>query len=305
MGLVGESAERNRNVNGDEIMEAKTNPGLRPIEIRQFDAPLGAEVLGVDLEKVDDALFAAIHAALLEHQVLVFRGQNLSEDGQLSLSRCWGKIRSHMLKRGTKLERPELLVLTNLDAEGRPKGEHPDPGSAIWHTDGSWTKQPSVISMLYALEIPKSGGDTLFADMYGAYERLPAATKSRIERLSALHDLDYARRLGGALQPMTEEQRKAAPPVEHPIVARHPETNRPVIYLGEYGTHIAGLPHEEGLALIREINAHATGGAHIFRHHWKLHDVVIWDNRCVLHRVTDFDWTNDRRAMRRSTVTAV
>src|ERR1700676_4210107 len=100
-------------------MVTETHPDVRRIEIRRFDAPLGAEVLGVDLEKVDDVLFAAIHAPLLEHQVLVFRAQNLGEDGQLSLSRRWGKIRSHMLKRGTKFERPELLVLTNLDAEGR------------------------------------------------------------------------------------------------------------------------------------------------------------------------------------------
>ena len=284
-------------------MESRADPGRNP-NIRKFDAAIGAEISGIDLGQVDAALFAVIHDALLAHQVLVFRDQIFSEAGQLAISSRWGEIRNHMIRRGTRSERPELLVLTNLGPDGKPKGEHPDPGSAIWHTDGSWTKRPSIISMLYALEIPPSGGDTLFADMYGAYERLPSSLKREIEGRRAFHDLDFARMLGGAREHLSEEQRKSAPPVDHPIVQKHPETGRPVIYLGEYGTHIAGLPEEEGMALVREINALATDESLVFRHRWKHHDVVVWDNRCVLHRVTEFDWSRERRMMRRSTVMA-
>jgi len=285
-------------------MESRAQFTTREIDIRKFDAPIGAEILDVDLDEVDDDLFRSINDALLKHQVLVFRDQSFSEAGQLAISNRWGQIRSHVMKRGTPSERPELLVLTNLDAQGKPKGTHPDPGSAPWHTDGSWTTRPSIISMLYALEIPPTGGDTLFADMYGAYESLALEMKTRIAHLKAFHDLDYARILGGAREHLSDEQLKAAPAVEHPIVQKHPETGRPVIYLGEYGRDILGLQEDEGRALIRDINSHATQDQFVFRHRWRHHDVVVWDNRCTLHRVTDFDFANDRRIMRRSTVTS-
>ena len=155
--------------------------------------------------------------------------------------------------------------------------------------------------MLYGMVLPKSGGDTLFADMVTAYEGLSTVMKQRLEGLIAIHDLNFSRSQTGAKQQMTEEQKRAAPPVQHSVIRVHPDTGRKAIYLGQHASHIVGMPIDEGRALIREINAHATQPQYLYVHQWRLHDFVMWDNRQVMHKATDFDWINDVRTMRRTT----
>jgi alpha-ketoglutarate-dependent taurine dioxygenase len=272
-------------------------------DLRPLGDGMGAEIRGLDLSKpVDDRLFAEIRMALLAHLVLVFRDQHFTEDAQVAFSRRLGELQVHVLDQYVADRNPAILFLTNLDQDGRPKGEHPDPGSVIWHTDGSWSARRPLVTMLYAMEIPKSGGDTLFANMYAAYDGLPVELKHRLEGMSAVHSLDYSRRLTGAKQQMTEAQKRAAPPVEHPIIRTHPETGRKTIYLGQHASHIAGMPVEEGRALVEQINIHATQVAYRWVQRWSRYDCVLWDNRCVLHCATDFDWLGDRRVMRRTTV---
>ncbi len=272
------------------------------LEIEPLSDVLGAAISGVDLAlPVGEAAFAEIRRAFLRYGVIAFRDQDITEEQQVAFTKRFGEPQVHVLNQYHHASNPAIIILSNLDAQGKPKGEHPDPGSLIWHTDGSWVRQRPLATFLYGLVLPQSGGDTLFANMYAAYDGLAEPVKRRLEGLKAVHNLDYSRQLSRAKQQMTDEQKKLAPPVEHPIIRIHPETGRKAIYLGEHASHILGMPIDEGRALIREINAHATGPDYIYRHRWAPHDLLMWDNRCLLHAATDFDWMRDRRIMRRTT----
>jgi taurine dioxygenase len=272
-------------------------------EISPLGPVMAAEVRGLDLaEPPDEPTFAAICHALLDHQVLVFRDQDFDEAAHVAFSRRFGELQVHVLNQYQHRGNPAILFLTNVLPDGSLRGEHPDPGSKIWHTDASWSARRALVTTLLGLTLPRAGGDTLFANMCAAYDGLAPETKARLAGLRAVHSLDYSRRLTGAREQMTEAQKRAAPPVEHAIIRVHPETGRPAIYLGEHASHIAGMPEEEGRALVRAINAHATQPAYRYTHTWSVRDFVMWDNRCVLHSATDFDWLRDRRIMRRTTV---
>ncbi|MSP89675.1 MAG: TauD/TfdA family dioxygenase [Alphaproteobacteria bacterium] len=270
-------------------------------------APLGpvmaAGVRGLDLSiPLDDATFAAVCRALHDHQVLVFRDQDFDETAHVAFSRRFGVLQAHVLNQYQHRANPEILFLTNVLPDGTLRGEHPDPGSMIWHTDASWSARRALATTLLAVTLPKAGGDTLFANMYAAHDGLAPALRARLAGLRAVHSLDHSRRLSGAREQMTEAQKRAAPPVEHEILRTHPDTGRTAIYLGEHASHIAGMAEDEGRALVQRVNAHATQPAYRYIHRWSPGDFVMWDNRCVLHSATDFDWRNDRRTMRRTTI---
>jgi taurine dioxygenase len=270
--------------------------------IRPLGASIAAEIVGLDLaDPLSDGDFNAIFKAFLQYKVLAIRDQDFDDDAHSHFARRWGKIQVHVLNQYQKETNPEILYLSNLDRNGKPKGEHPDPGAAIWHSDGSWAKERGLATMLYGMILPKSGGDTLYADMVAAYDGLSESMKQKLAGLVAVHDLNYSRSQTTAKQQMTEEQKRAAPPVEHSIIRIHPETGRKAIYLGQHASHIVGMPIEEGRALIKEINAHATQSQYVYVHQWKLHDFVMWDNRTVMHKATEFDWINEVRTMRRTT----
>jgi alpha-ketoglutarate-dependent 2,4-dichlorophenoxyacetate dioxygenase len=272
------------------------------LDLRPLSPVLGAEVLGVDLAQApDDALFAALRDAFLRFQLLVFRNQVFNDTQHVAFARRWGKVQRHVLSQYVHEGNPEIFVITNLDGNGNPKGEHPDPGAKIWHTDGSWAVERGLCTMLYSIAQPKTGGDTLYANMHAAYNGLSKSMKRKLEGLRAVHDLDYSRRLSGAKQQMTEEQKRAAPPVEHGIVRVHPETGRKCLYLGQHASHVAGMPLEEGRALVAELNAHCTQPRYTYTYRWSVGDAVMWDNRCLLHSATEFDWMNDVRVLRRTT----
>jgi taurine dioxygenase len=272
--------------------------GVRPI-----DAVLGAEVLGVDLaQPLHDDLFAALYDAFLRHHLLVFRAQDFSDDQHIAFARRWGKIQRHVLNQYRHEGNPEIFILTNLDASGKPKGEHPDPGSAIWHTDGSWRERTGQATMMYSEIVPQVGGETEFADMYSAYERLPAAMKSRIEGRRAIHNLDFSRTRRHGEDLLTAEQRAEVPPIAHPIVRTHPDTGRKAIFLGDHAESIEGMDYEDGRALIEELNSMITSPARVYTHTWSPRQFMVWDNRCTLHRAAGFDEARYKRVMRRCTI---
>lgn len=274
----------------------------QPFSIRPQVAAVGAEVSGVQLgEPLAAETLGELHRALLRHQVLSFPDQDLDDEQHLAFSRHWGKLQVHVLDQYRHGGRPEIFLITNLDANGRPKGEHPDPGARVWHSDGSWAKERGLVTSLHSLRIPAAGGDTLYANMYAAYEGLSPEDKRYLDALVAVHDLDYSRRRTDARRQMSEDQKRNAPPVEWPIVRTHPETGRKSIYLGEHASHVRGLPLEEGRALIKRIVAHATQPQYVYRHRWRVRELVMWDNRALLHSATDFDWINDVRVLRRTT----
>lgn len=280
---------------------AVTKAGTQ-IDVRPVSPALGAEVRGVDLAKpLAPETLKALYEAFLTNGLLVFPEQKINDDEHVAFARHWGRLQVHVLNQYQHEKNPEIFMLTNLTPEGKPKGENPDPGAAIWHTDGSWARERGLATMLYSMIIPKSGGDTLFCNMYQAYEALPDMLKRQLEGRRAVHDLNYSRQLTGARTQMTREQRRKAPPVDHEIIRVHPDTGRKLLYLGEHASHIEGMPVDEGRALIAELNAIATQPNNVYTHHWQVDQMVIWDNRCLMHKATGFDFMNDTRVVRRTT----
>lgn len=175
---------------------------------------MGAEVRGVDLANFD-AHLPAIRGAFKRHLLLVFPAQRIDERQQIAFSARFGELQVHVLDQYRHPRHPEIYVLSNVDTKGNPTGSHPDKGTLVWHSDLSFQKRPALATILYGIEVPRAGGDTLYADMYGAYEALDGATKELLAGLKAVHDLDASRRRAGE-PPMSEKQRAEAPPVEHP-----------------------------------------------------------------------------------------
>ena len=284
------------------MMQTSNLKQVKMFGIRPIGANFASEIVGLDLaDQLGDELFCALYSAFLQYKILVFLNQDFDDDAHSHFAGRWGKLQVHVLNQYHKSTNPEIIYLSNLDRDGKPKGEHPDPGAAIWHTDGSWAKERGLATMLYAMLLPKSGGDTLFADMVQAYEGLSAPMKQKLEGLIAVHSLDYSRSQTTAKQQMTDAQKRAAPPVEHSVIRVHPDTGRRSIYLGQHASHIVGMPVDEGRALIHQFNKHATQPQYIYIHRWQPRDFVIWDNRQLMHKATDFDWINDVRTMRRTT----
>jgi alpha-ketoglutarate-dependent 2,4-dichlorophenoxyacetate dioxygenase len=274
-----------------------------PFEARPLTPKLGAQVIGVDLAKdVDADLFRAIYEAFLRYQVLLFPPQDVPPARQVALARHFGEVQIHVMSQYHADGFPELYRLSNLDANGKPNGKHPDKGTLVWHTDGSWQRMTGQATIIYGEVMPETGGETHFCDMYGAYERLDAKWKTRIARMRAVHNLDFSRTRRHGEDPMTEEQRRAKPPVDHPIVRTHPETGRKCIYLGDHAEYILGMPYDEGRALIEELNALAVHRDLTYEHRWAAGELLAWDNRCVMHRATPYDPATQGRVIRRCTV---
>lgn len=260
---------------------------------------MGAEVRGVDLAR--EAPMEAIRAAFHRHLLLVFPDQRVDERRHIAFSRGFGELQVHVLDQYRHPQHPEIYVLSNVAKDGATTGTHPDRGTLVWHSDLSFQKRPASATILYGIEVPRAGGDTLYADMYAAYDALDRRTKERLEGMKAVHDLDASRRRAGE-PPMTPKQRAEAPPVEHPVVRTHPETRRKILYLSRHVSHFAGLPREESDALLERLMAHATRERFVFRHRWGARDVVMWDNRCTMHCATPYDAREERRVLHRTVV---
>jgi taurine dioxygenase len=272
-------------------------------QIRSLCEAFGAELRGVDLSgSVDEELYAAIRAAFVDYQLLLFRDQDLPPASHVALGRSFGEVQIHVMSQYHADGFPELYFLSNLDESGDPSGKHPDKGTLAWHSDGSWRRVTGQATMLYAVQVPRDGGETHFCDMYGAYEALDEAMKARLEGVRAVHNLDFSRTRRHGEDPMTEAQRREVPPVDHPVVRTHPETGRKCIFLGDHAETIAGLDYQEGRRLVEEVNALAIRPELIYRHVWRPRDLVIWDNRCLMHRATPYDTVRERRVMRRCTI---
>jgi taurine dioxygenase len=274
-----------------------------PISVRPLTAHLGAEISGVKLAKdISDDVFDAIYQAYLRYQVLLFPPQELPPGRQVEFARRFGEVQIHVMNQYHADGFPELYRLSNLDDQGRPNGRHPDKGTLYWHTDGSWRRVTGQATIIYGEVVPNIGGETHFCDMYGAYERLDPAWKSRIANLRAVHNLDFSRTRRHGEDPMSEAQRRETPPVDHPVVRTHPETGRKCLYLGDHAESIVGMPYAEGRALIEELNVLAVHPDLTYEHRWTPRELIVWDNRCVMHRATPYDPATQGRVVRRCTV---
>jgi len=257
------------------------------LEIRPFDGPLGAEVLGLDLSRpLADEDFARIRHAHLAHHVLVFRDQRITPAEHVAFSRRFGPLQIHVLRNFQLAGQPEVLVVSNIQEHGQPIGLG-DAGH-FWHSDLSYKDKPSLGSLLHAQELPAEGGDTLFANQHAAYEALPQALKARIASLKAEHSYLAKYEELRARSPwrprLTPAQIDEVRPVVHPVVRTHPETGRKALFVSEhFSTRIVGWPEDESRALLAELFAHGTRAEFVYRHQWQPHDMVFWDNRSVLH----------------------
>jgi taurine dioxygenase len=278
---------------------------IRPtIAVVPTGAALGAEVRGVDLRDLDDAAFAAIHRAWIDHQVLLFRGQRLNDSDLIAFSRRFGGLDiAPVQENGRRFVQghPEIYVVSNVVENGVAIGSL-GAGEAVWHTDMSYLEHPPKASMLYAIEVPPTGGNTGFASMYAAYEALPPALRQRALGLRVKHDGTY--NSGGYVREgvMATDDPIAATGTFHPLVCTHPDSGRRCLYLGRRrNAYIEGLPLAESEALLDEIWRYATDEALSWYNQWRVGDLVLWDNRCTMHRRDPFD-PSSRRIMHRTQV---
>jgi alpha-ketoglutarate-dependent 2,4-dichlorophenoxyacetate dioxygenase len=274
-----------------------------------------ANVTGVDLAKrISDAVRQAVEDAMDAYAVCALPGQHLNDEEQIAFSRLYGPLEVSLSIAGqpgdTRLKRRiahrEIFDISNLDAaDGISSGNDARSafmlGNQLWHTDSSFRKERAAWSMLHARVVPPAGGDTEFADTRAAYDALPEAIKQRLNGLVAEHSLWHSRaKLGGYVA--TEDERNALPSAGHPLVRRHPGSGRSALYIGSHVSHIVGMPIGEGQALLAELIAFATQPQFVYRHRWQVGDLVIWDNRCTMHRATPFEATDHVRDMRRTTI---
>lgn len=274
------------------------------IDVTPTGAALGAEIGGVDLRAVDEATFVVLHRAWLDHLVLLFRGQRLSDEELIAFSRRLGALDwAPVQETGRRFVagHPELYVVSNVVENGAPIGSL-GAGELVWHTDMSYIDAPPKASILYALEVPPVGGNTYFSNMYRAYELLTPALKERVAGLRLKHDGTY--NSGGYVRAGVEalDDPIRAAGVVHPLVCTHPETRRKALYLGRRrNAYLVGLARAESEALLDEIWAYATREELSWKHRWQVGDVVLWDNRCTMHRRDGFDGTM-RRILHRTQI---
>jgi len=272
------------------------------LDIAKLSPGIGAELRGLDLWRLDDAGFAALRDAFLRFKVLRIPGQRHDPLGHIGFSRRLGEVQIHVVDQYRHPDHPEIYEISNVDrATGKARGEHPDPGTLAWHTDLSFMARPALATILYGIAIPLEGGETEFCDLAAAWDALPEAEQRKLAGLRCVHDLAASRRRSGDI-PLTAKQRAGAPPVEHPLVRTHPETGRQVLYLSSHIDYVVGMDAAASDALLARLVAHATQPARTYRHRWSSGDVMMWDNRCTMHRATAYDVSGERRIVQRTVV---
>jgi taurine dioxygenase len=288
-------------------MSAGTTPPARQehaLDVVPTSAALGAEIRGVDLRSINHAIFEQINRAWLDHSVLLFRNQRLSDDELIAFSRRFGTLdHAPIQENGRRFVEghPEIYVVSNVVEHGVAIGSL-GAGEAVWHTDMSYLPDPPKASALYALEVPAAGGDTSFCTMYGAWDALPEDLRARALTMRVKHDGTY--NSGGYVRmgvTPTDDPR-TAPGTLHPLVCVHPETGRQHLYLGRRrNAWLEGLSLDESNALLDRIWELATADPLTWSHQWRVGDLVLWDNRCVMHRRDAFD-PGSRRIMHRTQI---
>lgn len=273
----------------------------------------GAKITGIDLNKpVDEDTRAAIGRAMDTYAVCLLPGQSIDDEAQVAFSRLYGplEVSPHIGRKSgalnARIRCREIFDVSNLDEDGNILREENlrssfQRGNQLWHTDSSFRQEAATWSLLHARVVPPAGGDTEFVDTRVAYDALPDAMKRKIDGLVVEHSLWHSRAKLGGYTP-TEEERRKLPPARHKLVRRHPGSGRNTLYIASHASGIVGMPVEEGQALLNELIEFATQPQFVYCHKWQVGDLVIWDNRCTMHRATPFEATDHVRDMRRTTI---
>ena len=279
---------------------------MKPM-VTKSGAACGAEIAS-DLERdIDEATFREIERAFHDNIVVVFRRQNLSNERHIEFSRRFGELEIHIIEKYLLPGFPEILLISNIRDD---RGEHIGLADAgfTWHSDTSYRRRPSRCSLLYAKEVPQRDGrplgDTVFANAIAAYEALPERIKERLAGLKAIHRYSARRRVVDSPRPkLTQEQLDETPDIAHPIVRTHPYTGRRSLYVtaGEC-IGIEGMPDAEAIGLIAELDTHCVRPEFLYRHKWRVGDLLIWDNTSSMHLAICDYALPERRLMHRTTV---
>ena len=265
------------------------------LEAVPLSGAMGAEIRGADLRDVDDETFAAIHDILLDHGMIYFRDQDITPAQQLALARRWGEPHFHPYMPGLA-NHPEIIEIVK-----NPEDTHTFGGN--WHTDQMFTPTPAMGTMLYAKEVPAAGGDTIFANLYLAYETLSDGLKAAISPLRTFNLYDKNKGRSSVMRDKLKEPEKPAEPAEHPLVRTHTETRKPVLYIcyDRITRHIVGMSEEESEPLLDFLRHHSTRPEFTCRLRWEVGTLAFWDNRCVQHMALN-DYYGQRRVMHRITI---
>jgi taurine dioxygenase len=272
------------------------------LSIRTLNDTFGAELSGVDLSRpLDDTTLREIEAAFHRYSVVLIRDQELTPEQHIAFTCRLGALEVHVQTNFLLPGHPEIFVLSNIREYGRLIGGV--DCALSWHSDSSYLAVPSLGSALYGIEVPPVGADTWFAGMSAPYEALPEARRGEIDGLRAVHSYLRLQQKQFPDRPLTEEQRRKAPDVDHPVVRVHPVTGRKSLFLGgDVIAAVPGMEAEEGIALMRELLAFATRDEFTYCHRWRAGDLVMWDNRCTVHRGSKYDTERYRRRMHRTTL---
>jgi len=267
-----------------------------PFTVRQLSPALGAEIAGVDLrDPINDALKQQFLDVWHRHLVILLRNQTLDEDAQVRFAETFGSPAKITSGRTFSARYPSVMLISNIRRDGKPIGALPD-GEMHFHTDQCHQEIPAKATVLYAIEIPSKGGNTLFSNAYTAYETLPADLKQRIAGRRALNAYDKDSTL------RTANYDNAGSSYWHPVVRTHPATGRKALYVNRLMTReIEGLPCDESDALLQKLFDHQEQPGFVYEHVWRPGDILMWDNRCTLHARTDFS-AGERRMLRRVTI---
>lgn len=271
------------------------------LAIEPLSPVLGASITGLDLrEPFSETTRRAVYDAFIQYHVLCFRDQRLSEEQQIAFTEQFGTLERHIARNRTGAN-PLVNIVSNLGADGKPSGKL---SSTRWHTDKSFRPLPSLATILHALVMPPDGGETCFANMIAAYEALPAAEQAQLEGVRVVHSWELSRERSGSKA--TPEEIADAPPMAHLLVRTIPETGKKALFMGEHAAYLEGLPRDEGFARLMQLTEHAIEERFVYRHKWTLGDVLMWDNRCLLHRAnSNFDAARFPRVLQRTCLRGV
>ena len=277
------------------------------LEIEPLHPALGAKVRGLDLtQTLSPETFAAVHAAWMEHLVLVFPDQPVSDAQQIAFARMFGDLETHHQDIIKSAREPEIFRVSNVDDAGNlMEADHPTVAQISlaqrWHTDSSYRTTPSMGSILHGLEVTRSGGETCFTNMYRVYEALPEGLRRAVGDRKLCHDFGHLTTLA-PIKPLSEEERAAMPPVWQPMRRQHPVTGRTSLYISPiYNAAIEGMANAEALDVIARLTEFSERPEFVYRHCWSPDDIVMWDNRCTMYLVTPYDLA-ERRVMHRATI---
>jgi len=268
------------------------------MQIGKLALHLGGEVTGFDIRNATPSMVVQLKQAFLDHGVLVFRDQDIEDEDQISFARLFGAAETIVREESKPRLAPEIIELNDT---GDPKTF--TYTSQYWHTDGSFKNVPSYLTLLRAVEISPEGGDTGFANTCAGFAALPDARKRELRGLRVRHDIQHTRDRVKSLPPFPPHIKAAYPGAEHDLIRTIPETGRELLYLGSHASEVVGMSYADSQALLGELLEWTTQPHFTYQHSWRPGDLVVWDNRGLLHRALPYDATRHRRVMRRAEVT--